>query len=205
MKYIDPVLAAQLEAAGKNSLIAGVGTVAVNLLISLVFGGPISAMWVMVNALQLISLLPLMGVPYPEIVIMIYSKMLVAHGESTFIPNIYFDSFINKTTDLGYGKIKGYSPEDPLNQKFVDYGWAVSNFYYLSGRKVLLWTAMLGSYPLIKYMKTKYADKHKYCKIWVQVELKYRYTLLLRGVIMSYASMILAIMLNVYNMKMTSM
>jgi len=40
-------------------MLATFGAVAVNLAISLVFGGSISAMWTMVNTIQLISLLPL--------------------------------------------------------------------------------------------------------------------------------------------------
>jgi hypothetical protein len=52
------------------------GAMAINLGISTIFGGSISAMWTMVNTIQLVSLLPLTAVNYPEIVKIVFSKML---------------------------------------------------------------------------------------------------------------------------------
>ena len=78
-------------------MLATFGGVALNLAISLIFGGSISAMWTMVNTIQLVSLLPLTAVNYPYIVRLVFTKMLSAHGESTIIPNIIFDYGLNRT------------------------------------------------------------------------------------------------------------
>jgi len=90
--------------------------VAINLAISLVFGGSISAMWTMVNTIQMISLLPLCAVKYPPIAILVFQKMLGSHGESTAIPNLIYDKVINRPGS----KVQ---IEAALNQKFYDYGW----------------------------------------------------------------------------------
>ena len=89
--YIDPATKAKLDAAGDTSMLATLGGMAINLAISLIFGGSISAMWTMVNTIQLISLLPLMDVNWPNIVVLVFQKMLSAHGETTAIPNVIYD------------------------------------------------------------------------------------------------------------------
>lgn len=68
----------------------------------------------------------------------------------------------------------------------------------------MIWAILAISYPFVLCMKNKYADKHKFCKLWETLEKKYRYNLILRGVIVSYASMVLACLLNVFKMKFSS-
>eukprot|EP00347_Sterkiella_histriomuscorum_P005534 403356244 len=197
-EYIDPETKAKLDAAGDTSMLATFGAVAINLVISQLFGGSIAAMWTMVNTIQLISLLPLCNVNFPKITVMVLEKMLTSHGESTIIPNVFYTFLINRSGSA-------VKVEPALNERFSDYGWTVSNFLYLSGRKILLWTLIIFAYPFVWYMKRKYADKHKLCQMWVKAEQKFRYTLLLRGVIMSYVSMYLAFILGIFQMDLTTM
>jgi hypothetical protein len=145
----------------------------------------------MVNTIQLISLLPLCNVNYPQIVTLVLQKMLSSHGESTMIPNVFYTYLIDRPGS-------SVKIEPALNNRFDSYGWSISNFLYLSGRKILLWLLIIIVYPFVWYMKSKYADKHKLCKPWVSVEQKFRYTMLLRGVIMSYVSMYLAFILGIF-------
>ncbi|CDW87691.1 fu domain containing protein [Stylonychia lemnae] len=196
--YIDPETKAKLDSAGDTSMLATFGAVAINLAISLVFGGSISAMWTMVNTIQLISLLPLCNIKYPAITLLVFEKMLGSHGESTIIPNILYDQVVSRPGSA-------VQIEPALNSKFSDYGWKISNFIFLSGRKILMWTGIVIAYPFVWYMKKKYADKHKFCKVWVKGEQKFRYTLLLRGVIMSYVSMYLAFILGIFQMDLSTM
>ncbi|CDW72739.1 UNKNOWN [Stylonychia lemnae] len=197
-EYIDPETKAKLESAGSTSMLATLGAVLINLAISLIFGGSIAAMWTMVNTIQLISLFPLCNVQFPPITLLIFEKMLGSHGESTIIPNVFYDYGVNRP---GSAIIL----EQALNKKFDEYGWKISNFLYLSGRKILMWTLLIVAYPAVWYMDKKYADKHKYCKLWKKVEIKFRYTLLLRGVIMSYVSMYLAFVLGIVQMNFETM
>jgi hypothetical protein len=53
-------------------------------------------MWTMVNTIQLVSLLPLCNVNWPQISIIVFQKMLSSQGESTFIPNIFYDNMVGK-------------------------------------------------------------------------------------------------------------
>ena len=89
--------------------------------------------------------------------------MLGTHGESTFIPNLLYDKFI------AYPGSK-VQIESEINYRFADYGWEISNFIYLSGRKIIIWAGIIIAYPFVWYFKKKYSDKHKYCKIWNKVE-----------------------------------
>eukprot|EP00347_Sterkiella_histriomuscorum_P010294 403376857 len=197
-EYIDPETKAKLDAAGDTSMLATFGAVAINLVISQLFGGSIAAMWTMVNTIQLISLLPLSAVKYPQITVLVFEKMLASHGESTIIPNVFYTFLINRSGS-------SVVIEPALNDRFSDYGWEISNFLYLSGRKILLWTLIILAYPVVYYMKKNYADKHKLCRLWIKAEQKFRYTLLLRGVIMSYVSMYLAFVLGIFKMNLTTM
>ena len=86
--------------------------------------------------------------------------MLTTHGESTMIPNIPYDYLINR-------KGSTVKLEKSLNERFSSYGWEISNFLYLSGRKIVLWTALIFIYPIVWYLKRKYADKHKLCRPWI--------------------------------------
>lgn len=49
--FIDSATKAKLDAAGENSMVATLSAMALNLGISLIFGGSISAMWTMVNTI----------------------------------------------------------------------------------------------------------------------------------------------------------
>lgn len=82
--------------------------------------------------------------------------MLTSHGESTAIPNIFYTQIVDRPGS----KVK---IERALNNRFSDYGWTISNFIYLSGRKILLWMMLIFIYPFVWYMKNNYSDKHKLC------------------------------------------
>lgn len=123
--------------------------------------------------------------------------MLSSQGESSFIPNIFYDDMVGKPGS-------GIQIEPALNSRFSSYGWNVSNFLYLSGRKILIWVGILVAWPFVYYMKSKYANKHVFCRIWNTAEEKFRYTLLLRGMLMSYVSMYLAFILNIYQMRLST-
>ena len=95
--------------------------------------------------------------------------------------------------------------EAELNDRYKEYYHEYSNFFYLAGRKILLWGAVFGTYPFIWYLKRNYADKHKFCKLWEKLELGFRYSLILRGLLLSYVSGVLASTLNIYNMQFTNL
>ena len=120
------------------------------------------------------------------------------NGETSLIPNIIFE--------------KGIAPpgsktviEKPVNDRFKDYNYEYSNFIYLAGRKILLWFGLFGVYPIIWYLKRNYADKHKFCKLWEKLELRYRYTFVLRAILLSYVSGLMATTVNIYKMSFSNL
>jgi len=143
----------------------------------------------------MIMLIPLMPFNWPNFVSTFFGKLGAAlNGEISVIPNIIFDM--------------GLAPsgskvvlEKPLTDRYETFYYEYSNFFYLSGRKILLWGALIVMYPFIWYLKRNYADKHKFCKLWENIELKYRYTLILRAMLLSYVSLLLASTLNIYRMQ----
>jgi hypothetical protein len=143
----------------------------------------------------MITLVPLLTVNWPNFVTTFFGRLAKnVNGEFSAIPNIIFDMGIappgTKT-----------SVEEALNDRFKDYYYDYSNVFYLAGRKMVLWGALFGIYPIIWYMKRNYADKHKFCKMWEKLELRYRYTLVLRCLLLTYVSGLLATTLNIYNMQ----
>jgi hypothetical protein len=138
---------------------------------------------------------PLLTVNWPDFVTTFFGRLgAVLNGESTSIPNIIFNMGIAPPGS----KIK---IEDALNDRFKEFYFTYSNVVYLAGRKVLLWGGLFAMYPFIWYLKRNYADKHKFCKLWEKLELRYRYTFLLRGILLSYLSFLLATTLNIYKMN----
>jgi len=151
-------------------------------------------MWTMINAIQLISLLPLTAVDFPQNVRYFFEKMLSSHGEPSFLPNI-FEQYVLDPEE---------TTKEPLNARFENYGWDNCNFLLLVGRKLLMWICLFGAYPFVYYMNVKQADKHRLCHIWSIIDSMYKYVLILRGFIMSYASMFLAAGLNLYTLSFSS-
>ena len=108
-----------------------------------------------------------MSVNWPDFVDTFFGKLMLAtNGEISSIPNLIFDMGIAPSGSKT-------QVEPPLNGRFATYNFAYSNFFYLAGRKMVLWGILLGSYPFIWYMKRNYADKHKFCKLWEKMERRF--------------------------------
>lgn len=181
-------------------MVFAMGAIAVgNIVSSQVWGVSTTSLWTTLAYLQMITLVPLLSVNWPSFVTTFFGRLgKTVNGEVASIPNIIFD--------------KGIAPpgvkvviEAELNDRYKDFYYEYSNFFYLTGRKIILWAAVFGIYPMIWYLKRNYADKHKFCKLWEKLELRYRYSLVLRGLLVSYVSAVLASTLNIYNMQFTNL
>jgi hypothetical protein len=176
------------------------GAIAVgNIVSSQVWGVSTTSLWTTLAYLQMITLVPLLSVNWPSFVTTFFGRLgKTVNGEIASIPNLIFD--------------KGIAPpgtkvvvEAELNDRYKEYYYEYSNFFYLTGKKMILWAGVFGIYPMIWYLKRNYADKHKFCKLWEKLELRYRYSLVLRGLLLSYVSAVLASTLNIYNMQFTNL
>jgi hypothetical protein len=140
-------------------------------------------------------LAPLLTVNWPNFVTTFFGRLgKVLNGETDLIPNFIF------TVGIAPAGSKTVI-EEAVNDRFNDYFYEYSNFAYLAGRKAVLWLALFACYPFIWYLKRNYADKHKFCKLWEKLELRYRYTFLLRGLLLSYVSALMASTVNIYKMQ----
>ena len=143
----------------------------------------------------MISLAPLLSCHWPNFVDTFVGKLSRnLNLEFLAVPNIIFNMGI---APAGSKVVL----EPSLTPRYAAYYHLYSNFFYLAGRKIVLWLALLLTYPFIWYLNRNYADKHKFCKMWATLELKYRYTFLLRGMLLSYLSAFLASTLNIYQMQ----
>jgi hypothetical protein len=181
-------------------MVFAMGALAVgNIVSSQVWGVSTTSLWTTLAYLQMITMVPLLSVNWPNFVTTFFGRLgKVVNGETTVIPNLIFD--------------KGIAPpgtkvvvEAELNYRYKDFYHEYSNFFYLTGRKIILWIGMFGTYPIIWYLKRNYADKHKFCKLWEKLELRFRYSLILRGILLSYVSAVLASTLNIYNMQFSNL
>lgn len=121
-------------------------------------------MWTLICYLQMITLVPLMDVNWPDFVDTFFGKLSQSlNFEFSAIPNILYDKVIASPGTKT--KI-----EPPLNARYAQYNYEYSNFFYLAGRKMVLWLGLIFSYPIIWYLKRNYADKHKFCKLWEKIE-----------------------------------
>lgn len=170
-----------------------------NIVMAQYLGVSTTALWTLICYLQMITLVPLMEVNWPDFVDTFFGKLSQSlNFEFSAIPNIIYDNMIappgTKT------KI-----EPPLNARYSSFNYEYSNIFYLTGRKMVLWLGLIFTYPIIWYLKRNYADKHKFCKLWEKLESRYRYTFFLRGIQVTYLSMILASTLNIYKMQFINM
>jgi hypothetical protein len=145
------------------------------------------------------SLVPLMSVNWANFVGIFIGKISRSvNFEFSFIPNVIFNSFIAPA-----GSKTMIEPAH--NSEFAKYQYTYSNFFYLTGVKLILWISLMLTYPFIWYLKRNYADKHKFCQVWEKLEQRFRYVFFLRGIIICYTSMVLAATLNIYNMELINM
>lgn len=110
------------------------------------------------------SLVPLMSVNWAKFVGIFIGKIgRSVNFEFTFIPNVIFNSFIAPA-----GSKTMIEPAH--NKDFERYQYTYSNFFYLTGVKLILWISLIATYPIIWYLKRNYADKHKLCQFWEKLE-----------------------------------
>jgi hypothetical protein len=192
--YIDPLLAAQLNDSADSTMYASILIMVLNLGLSLVFGGSLDAMWTMVNTVQMVSLLPLKSVPYPENVIIFFSMLLSSHAEPGWLPNIISESFLRREmfTERAYSSY------------YEEYGFETTMFLINSGKKIVILFMMLGFYPFCIFMDNRYADKHPGCKIWTKIRSKFTYSLPLRTFLIAYLSFNVTSTLNIMDMPLVT-
>jgi hypothetical protein len=194
-KYRDPFWSNFLDGIADYIVLGMAGIGVANIIASQLWGVSTTGLWISVVYLQMITMVPLLSVNWPMFVDTFFGRLnSVINFETDLIPNVFFDNMIAPpgTKTL---------VEPPLNERYASFRREYSNFFYLSGRKLLLWSSLIVFYPIVWYLKRNYADKHKFCKLWEKLELRYRYTFFLRGIILSYVSMVLASTLNIYNMQ----
>ena len=111
------------------------------------------------------------------------------NGEPGAIPNLW-EGFLNS---FGNFTVK------PFNQNYELMDFNSRLFILNSGRKLLLWGVLLFSYPIVKLASAIFgAMKHKPCKLWAKLEVRYKYQFIIRALAQSYVSMVLTALLNVY-------
>ena len=197
--YIDPYWSDVLDRVA-DFIILGIGSLGViNLIAAQYWKASTTSYWTTLVYLQMITFVPLLSANWPSFVDTFFGKLgLAINGEFSSVPNPIYDKAIAQTG-------KKTRLEAPLNARFADFGRDYSNFFFLTGKKVLIWLILFGCYPLIWYLKRNYANKHKFCKLWESIEQKFRYNLLMRGIIISYLSMVMASTLNIYRMSFINM
>jgi hypothetical protein len=194
-KYRDPFWSNFLDGICDYILFALSAIAAGNIISAQVWGVSTTSLWTTIAYLQMLTMVPLLNVNWPMFVTTFFGRLgSDINGEFPMIPNLIFDRGIAPS---GSKTIV----EGELNQRFKDFYYEYSNFFYLTGRKIIIWVGLFGTYPFIWYLKRNYADKHKFCKLWEKLELRFRYSLLLRMLLLSYVSAVLASTLNIYKMQ----
>lgn len=161
-------------------------TLLLNMAISFVFGGSMSAMWTLLNTLQIVSFLPLLAVDIPLNAKILFARMMSTHGEVALIPN-GFDYLMDSPDRTA----------KPLNANFNSYGFPTTNFLMLAGKKITLWVVLGVSFPFVIFMYKNYHHQHKICHVWKMLELKFKYSMVLRMFLISYLSFYISACLNV--------
>jgi len=151
-EYVDPLLAARLSSSAGSAFYTSMAIMAINLSLSIVFGGSLDAMWTMVNLVQLISLLPLQSIPYPPTVVIFFKMMLASHAEPGWMPNVIGDHILRREEFT----------VRPYTDYFEAYEYVSGSFILNSGKKFMIMIMLLVSYPFIRFMDGRYSDKHPY-------------------------------------------
>jgi hypothetical protein len=197
-EYIDPYWSIQLDGIADYLIVVLGFLIGGNVVASTYFGASTTPLWTTVAYIQMITMVPLLAVNWPNFVDTFFGKLGQSFNLELYtIPNVIFDNLIAPPGT----KIL---LESPLNARYAQYKREYSNFFYLAGRKIIIWLGLLMSYPIVWYMKRQYADKHKFCRVWEKLELRYRHILVLRLLLLSYVSLLLATTLNIYKLEMVS-
>ena len=189
-EYVDPLLAARLSSSAGSAFYTSMAIMAINLSLSIVFGGSLDAMWTMVNLVQLISLLPLQSIPYPPTVVIFFKMMLASHAEPGWMPNVIGDHILRREEFT----VRSYT------DYFEAYGYVSGSFILNSGKKFMIMIMLLVSYPFIRFMDGRYSDKHPYCTPWRTFHGMFTYSMPLRTFLIAYVTFCLDATLNLLDM-----
>ena len=100
---------------------------------SLITDGSLKYLWGLLNASQLMALVPLIDIPVPPNVMILFHFMALANGEIAFLerlPNLFRERELVNVAAL--------EEQNPLNKNFEFTGYESGSFFLLQELKIVL-------------------------------------------------------------------
>ena len=119
-------------------------SVSLILIQALITESTLKYLWAVVNASQLMALMPLIDVPVPPNVMILFRFMAIANGDFTFtykLPNIFREKHLFNVTEL--------ADQQALNGNFEFTGYDSGSFYLLQEIRLILFQYYLAFLVLV--------------------------------------------------------
>lgn len=161
-----------------------------SMLISIFFNTSLDTIWIMINFIQMVALMPMQPIYYHQTVYLFLEKLMPSHMEFSFLPNVLAEDILEEEKFT----------VRPRSIFFEFWDHPSSSFILNSGKKLFLILLILLSWPFVSFMDNRYADKHPYCQPWRTLHKMFTYTLPLRFFMLAYLSFTLSCTLNMLSM-----
>ena len=179
-----------MSSFGSSASSASLATIITNLVIQTVLGKALGSIWIAMNSCQIIFYVPLINLPFPEILKSSLKFLYFANGEDDWMGKPYFYRFLDLTQ----------IDDKPVNDIFADYEMDSSIFFFSYANKIQGWTILILLYPILllasKYIKWKYISQKLR-----GIEKMYRYNGIWRLLTEMYLEMTLSAFMNIYSLQ----
>ncbi|CDW75219.1 UNKNOWN [Stylonychia lemnae] len=162
--YVSPETEAQAKKFGVTASRTSITALVTNILIQIIIGQALGSIWIAMNTLQIIYLMPLMN---------------FANISDDFIGDPFFYKYmlLNQINDK------------PVSQNFEEYEFESSIFFFNYSRKMQMWAMFALGYPILKICNRFL--KHRYFDVLKQYEQSYRFNVVWRVLTELYLEMTL--------------
>lgn len=154
---------------------------------SFVMGSNLEATWLLLNTIQLISMIPAISIEIPTLFRAFTLRLLSLHGQINFIPNI-FNTYLTEGVNTS-----------PINEYFKLLKFDTTHFVLNSGSNIEIWGAILtlGLFSWLLYSINPSIKQKWLRKLIVKADTTIRYKFMIRSISVSFLFLCIAALIEV--------
>ena len=160
-------------------------------LISLLTGSSFEGTWLLLNTIQIFTLIPIIAIFIPHSYRLFCQQLVQIHGQFKIIPNL-FEKLVTPNVSF-----------EPVNEAFALMKFESTHFMLNSGSNLEIWATILVvsllSATLYSFLKTQLRDF--FLKILNKVDFALRYSFIIRSMCISYVYLAISAQVNLVHLN----
>ncbi|CDW91190.1 UNKNOWN [Stylonychia lemnae] len=164
-------------------------SLAVSLVIQVVAGGSVEALFCLSYMMQICSILPLMNLYFPSNTIQMFKNLAFVNVNNEFLSGL-FKAFFYTDSD--------FSDQEPLNDNFNNVGFGSKNMFMNSPDQLFMWVLLIGVYPFIVFAKYMFSHLGPICKTFIEIENSFHFNGIIKTFQQIYLTMLIVSLVDVF-------